>query len=128
MKASSSSKRTFTPRSAAARRAAPDAQGERSEKKRASRGPKSSPAIPIDDDEILELEFADNKKPQKAPASESRRKVQPKNARAGGPSVKAPPLPPSLSGKGDKSKSSGTLKKGGLTDDGEDEFWQLVDD
>lgn len=115
-------------RSAAAGRAAPDAQGERSEKKRAGRGPKSSPAIPIDDDEILELEFADNKKPQKAPTSESRRKVQPKKARAGGPSVKAPPLPPSLSGKGDKSKSSGTLKKGGLTDDGEDEFWQLVDD
>ncbi len=101
--------------------------GEQS-RKRVSSGPKSSPAIPLDDDEILELEFADQAKPKKSPTSETRRKIQPKKARSGGPSVKAPPLPPSLSGKGDKSANSGTLKKGGLTADGEEEFWQLVDD
>jgi molecular chaperone DnaK len=94
--------------------------------KRVNSGPKSSPAIPIDDDEILELEFSDNSKARKAP--EPRRKVQPKKARSGGPSVKAPPLPPSLSGKSDKAPNSGTLKKGGLTADGEEEFWQLADD
>ncbi|MGZ0166293.1 MAG: Hsp70 family protein [Planctomycetales bacterium] len=101
--------------------------GEQS-RKRVSSGPKSSPAIPLDDDEILELEFADQAKPKKSPTSETRRKIQPKKARSGGPSVKAPPLPPSLSGKGDKAANSGSLKKGGLTADGEEEFWQLVDD
>ena len=94
--------------------------------KRVSSGPKSSPAIPIDDDEILELEFGD--KPKKPPTSETRRKVKPKKARSGGPSVKAPPLPPSLSGKADAGAQSGGLKKGGLAGDGEEEFWQLVDD
>ena len=101
--------------------------GEQS-RKRVSSGPKSSPAIPLDDDEILELEFADQAKPKKSPTSETRRKIQPKKTRSGGPSVKAPPLPPSLSGNGDQSTNSGTLKKGGLTADGEEEFWQLVDD
>ena len=81
----------------------------------------------LDDEEILELEFADNPKPKKSPSSETRRKVQPKKARSGGPSVKAPPLPPSLN-KNEKSANSGTLKKGGLSADGEEEFWQLVDD
>lgn len=80
------------------------------------------------DDEILELEFADTAKPKKPPASETRRKVKPKKARSGGPSVKAPPLPPSLSGKTDAGTQSGGVKKGGLTADGEEEFWQLVDD
>jgi molecular chaperone DnaK len=101
--------------------------GEQS-RKRVSSGPKSSPAIPLDDDEILELEFADQAKPKKSPTSETRRKIQPKKARSGGPSVKAPPLPPSLSAKSDKSANSGTLKKGGLSEDGEEEFWQIVDD
>jgi len=96
--------------------------------KRVSSGPKSSPAIPIDDDEILELEFGDSDKPKKPPTSETRRKVRPKKARSGGPSVKAPPLPPSLSGKADAGAQSGGLKKGGLAGDGEEEFWQLVDD
>jgi molecular chaperone DnaK len=95
--------------------------------KRVSSGLKSSPAIPLDDDEILELEFSDNSK-KKSPTTETRRKIQPKKARSGGPSVKAPPLPPSLSGKNKKSSKSGTMKKGGLSADGEDEFWQLVDD
>lgn len=95
--------------------------------KRVSNGPKSSPSLPLDDEEILELEFADNAKPKKSPSPETRRKVQPKKARSGGPSVKAPPLPPSLN-KSEKSANSGTLKKGGLTADGEEEFWQLVDD
>ena len=95
---------------------------------RVSSGPKSSPAIPIDDDEILELEFGSNAKPKKPPVSETRSKVKPKKARSGGPSVKAPPLPPSLSGKSDAGGQSGGLKKGGLTADGEEEFWQLVDD
>ncbi|NQV24710.1 MAG: hypothetical protein HQ518_10105, partial [Rhodopirellula sp.] len=90
--------------------------------------PKSSPAIPLDDEEILELEFPDNSKARKVPTPGTRRPVQPKKVRSGGPSVKAPPLPPSLSGKPEKGPSSGTLKKGGLTDDGEDEFWQLADD
>ena len=97
-------------------------------RKRVSSGPKSSPAIPLDDNEILELEFSDNARPKKSPTTETRRKVQPKKVRSGGPSVKAPPLPPSLSEKKDKSANSGTLKKGGLAADGEDEFWQLVDD
>lgn len=103
------------------------ASGDKSAK-RVSSGPKSSPAVPLDDDEILELEFGDNSKKKKSPTTETRRKIQPKNARSGGPSVKAPPLPPSLSGKNDKSAKSGSLKKGGLTADGEEEFWQLVDD
>jgi molecular chaperone DnaK len=96
--------------------------------KRVSSGPKSSPAIPLDDDEILELEFSDNSKKNESPTTEKRRKIQPKKARSGGPSVKAPPLPPSLSGKNEKSSKSGTMKKGGLSADGEEEFWQLVDD
>jgi molecular chaperone DnaK len=95
---------------------------------RVSSGPKSGPSIPIDDDEILELEFGGNAKPKKPPTAETRSKVKPKKARSGGPSVKAPPLPPSLRGKADTGAQSGGLKKGGLTADGEDEFWQLVDD
>ncbi|MDA1160627.1 MAG: Hsp70 family protein, partial [Planctomycetota bacterium] len=82
-------------------------------RKRAGSGPKSSPAIPLDDDEILELEFSDKPRPKKSPTPDTRQKVQPKKVRTGGPSVKAPPLPPSLSGKSDKSANSGTLKKGG---------------
>lgn len=89
---------------------------------------KSGPAIPIDDDEILELEFADNRKPKKIPTTQSGRKIQPKKARSGAPSVKSPPLPPSLNKNNDKSSQSGSIKKGGLTADGEEEFWQLVDD
>jgi molecular chaperone DnaK len=103
------------------------ASGDQS-RKRVSSGPKSSPAIPIDDDEILELEFADKPKPSKSASANSGRKIQPKKARSGGPSVKAPPLPPSLSAKSDKGSKSGTLKKGDLSADGEDEFWQLADD
>ena len=99
--------------------------------KRVSSGPRSSPAIPIDDDEILELEFPDNGRLKKAPGANSGRKVQPKKARSAGPSVKAPPLPPSLnakSGKSARSPDSGTLRKGNLSDEGEDEFWQLAED
>ena len=71
------------------------------------------PAIPSDD-EIMELEFADEK-PAKVKA-----KPRPKKAAASGakssrsPKVKAPPLPPGLDSAGD-------------TGDGEDEFWQLAD-
>jgi len=70
-------------------------------------GPASSPDIPTDD-EIMELDFADEKpgkpKPKKA--------VKPRPG-SKGPKVKAPPLPPGLSSAGDG--------------DGEDEFWQLDD-
>lgn len=95
-------------------------------------GPKSGPAIPIDDDEILELEFGDGAKPKSQPRPQPRPKVQPKKAKnGGGPSVKAPPLPPALSKKGAKSPKpaeSGTIRKGDLVEEGEDEFWQLADD
>ena len=71
-------------------------------------GPASSPAIPSDD-EIMELDFADEKprkpQPQQSPTPRPRSKR---------PKVKAPPLPPGLS-------------SGGKSADGEDEFWQLDD-
>ena len=97
---------------------------------RSKTGPTSSPAIPIDDDEILELDFPDNPKPKKAPTPKARGKVKPKKAKSssGGPSVKAPPLPPGLEKKPTKASPSGTIQKGKLADEGEDEFWQLVDD
>ena len=87
-----------------------------STKKKPRKGPASSPSMPAipSDDEIMELEFADEK-PAKVKA-----KPRPKKAAASGakssrsPKVKAPPLPPGLDSAGD-------------TGDGEDEFWQLAD-
>jgi molecular chaperone DnaK len=73
------------------------------------KGPASSPAIPSDD-EIMELDFADEK-PQKA-KPKPRKAPQPRPS-SKGPRVKAPPLPPGLSS--------------GNDGDGEDEFWQLDD-
>ena len=87
-------------------------------------GPTSSPSIPVDDDEILELEFTEGSKKKPARKSGSERpKPQPKaksrSSKPGEkkPSVKAPPLPPALS------KKDG----GDSMDDGEEEFWQLAD-
>ncbi len=92
-------------------------------------GPTSSPSIPVDDDEILELEFTEGskKKPTRKSGSE-RPKPQPKaksrSSKPGAkkPSVKAPPLPPALS-----KKDGGKSKGGDSMDDGEEEFWQLAD-
>ena len=83
-----------------------------SAKKKPRKGPASSPSIPAipSEDEIMELEFADEKpanpRPRKTMASEAKSSRSPK--------VKAPPLPPGLDSAGD-------------TGDGEDEFWQLAD-
>jgi molecular chaperone DnaK len=104
--------------------------------------PTTGPAIPSDD-EILELEFADNRKPKPKPkakpsgASASARPaarpaprpkaaVRPKptgktKSSSKNPSVKAPPLPPGLS------QDSGEIRKGEVLEEGEDEFWKLSD-
>ena len=100
-------------------------------------GPASAPRIPIDIDDIMELELGDQKRPASRPASQSAMPVvvpkpiggkpaptvkpAPSAATPGAlkPTVKAPPLPPGLA---DKAKKPG-IKKGGLSDDGADEFW-----
>ena len=94
--------------------------------------PSIGPAIPSDD-EIMELDFAENQKPKarSAPAKPSakRAQAQPKpkpkaktkvKPKSKSPSVKAPPLPPGLN------QGSGGIRKGD-TDEGEDEFWDLDD-
>ena len=77
-------------------------------------GPASSPSIPAipSDDEIMELDFADDKKNK--PRPKPKKKATRPDAPAGRPGVKAPPLPPGL-------------ESGAADEDGEDEFWQLTD-
>lgn len=95
-------------------------------------GPSSAPKIPIDDDEILELALAEERTAKK-PATKTAIPVMsqkptsvPKPTSSGSiqkPSVKAAPVPKSLD---DKPKKPG-LKRGGLADSGEDEFFKLSD-
>jgi len=97
------------------------------------------PAVPINDDDIIELEFADNQKPKSSSKTGSPKADAPRiasrprtagsarpatSAKPGAPKVKAPPLPPALAKK--KDNSSG-VKPGGLAEEGEEEFWQLDD-
>ncbi len=93
----------------------------------AKTGPLSAPQIPIDDDEILELALAEERSAKKPVTKTSIPVVTPKPTAPGikpkAPTVKGPPMPPSL---GDKAKKS-TLKKGDLADSGEDEFFKLSD-
>lgn len=91
-------------------------------------GPLSAPQIPIDDDEILELALAEERSTKKPVSKTSIPAVTPKAVgtppiKPKAPSVKGLPVPPAL---GDKAKKPG-LKKGGLADSGEDEFFKLSD-
>jgi len=87
--------------------------------KKSSTASSSRPRIPAipSDDEIMELEFADDKKqkPRPKPKKKSpRKKPRTPETASGGPRVKAPPLPPGL-------------ESSPADEDGEDEFWQLAD-
>jgi len=104
---------------------------------------KPSPALPTDDQEILELEFpggARRKAPRPAsqsqpqiqtppqPQAQPQRVIRPKKAAPSSPSVKSPPLPPALNqarGPRPAGSSSAEIRTGELGKDGEDEFWSL---
>ncbi len=98
-------------------------------------GPANAPKVPVDLDDIIELEIAEErKKSASRPASSASlpstgARPQPKpivTAKPGAekprsPSVKAPPLPPGMGSSGKKP----TLRKGNLGDAGESEFFDL---
>ncbi len=96
---------------------------DRARRSKPRKKPQSTPALPTED-EILELEFGEGggsrsgqAKPATAPASKTKKKPK-----AAGPSVKAPPLPKSL-----QEQNAGKPKSGDSSDEGEDEFWQMVE-
>ncbi len=95
-------------------------------------GPANAPKVPVDLDDIIDLEIAEERKkaaarPASAPSAGARPQPKPVvTAKPGAekpksPSVKAPPLPPGMGSSGKKP----TLRKGGLSSSGEEEFFDL---
>ena len=76
---------------------------------------------PPKSDEIIDL----NDQGTRKPAAETKATVapKPKKAKAKKPSIKAPPLPPQLQEKAGKKRK----RRGKNQDEGEEEFWQLVE-
>ncbi len=85
--------------------------------------PSTSIPTPVDDDDIIELESTEMKPPGRKPIPAAKASGQPQS-QGRKPSVKAPPVPPPLSQGTETRKAK---RRGGNSDAGEDEFWQLAD-